>query len=133
MRAEECADGCVPSKNPNAEVCSDAYQAIHDCSILQDPLWFGVLCRFLWPAKPWLMLVQLAGIKERTAHNYASGTHPPPASVLVALLRSAEGFRVLRYIMDVEPHPQWWLVIQYERRLAALAKDIFARLGEVVK
>lgn len=96
------------------------------CSELQDhsePRWFGLLCHHLWPTKPWLMLMQRAGLKERTAHNYAGGSTPPPATVLVALLRSVEGYRVLAAI--VEPSsPTWWLELQRHRSIGAKVESV---------
>jgi hypothetical protein len=91
--------------NPNASACSE----LQDCA---DALWFGRLSHEIWPTKPWLMLMQRAGVKERSAHNYADGTTPPPASVLVALLRSVEGYRILKKLMEPAA-PDWWVNVEH--------------------
>lgn len=90
-----------------------------DCKIVQDPLWFGLLCRHVWPSKPWLMLQQIAGCKERTAYNYASGSCPP-ADVLRDILRSEHGFIALGWLMQDDPSP-WFVEL---RRHAEIGRKV---------
>lgn len=115
------ADFC--STKSDAVPCTRHAKSDGNCNIMQDPQWFGVLCRALWPTKPWLMLMQLAGIKERSAHNYASGQYAPNAEVLRDLLRGPEGYLVLVWLMHVDP-PTWWADLQRERKDAAKLKKV---------
>lgn len=115
----------------DAGICSRHAETRDNCKDVQDPLWFGLLCRWLWPAKAWLMLMQLFGIKERSAHNYASGSCPG-ADLLRDILRSEHGYRALSWIMRDSP-PEWWTVLQHERQLAAVARTMYGQLGEVLR
>lgn len=114
----------------DAEFCSRHAETGDNCKDVQDPLWFGLLCRSLWPAKAWLMLMQLFGVKERSAHNYASGSCPG-ADLLRDMLRSDHGYRVLSWIMRDDP-PEWWSVLQQELKVAALAREVWKQLDGVM-
>lgn len=95
------------SKRP-APICSEEAAAGFNCKDVRGPLFFGLLCRHVSPSKPWLWLMQTANLKERSAHNYASGHNMPQADVLRDLLRSPDGYKVLSWLMQCEP-PQWWI------------------------
>ena len=93
---------------------------------------FVLMLRQLWPVKADMALAEYAGVRDRTARSYRNGEREPPLSVLWMLLRSREGYRVLSFIMADDP-PDWWLVFQNERQLAALALNIFKQLEGAVK
>jgi hypothetical protein len=118
--------GANPSTAP---VCSAATIRSPDCKDVQDPLWFGLLCRSIWPSKPWLMLQQIAGCKERTAYNYAAGSCPP-ADVLRDILLSDDGEAAMEW-MAKDGAPKWWLRRRRDRELAALAIEIFKRISAI--
>lgn len=101
-------------------------------TIVPEKIWFALLVKTLWPVKAAIAIEQYARCPDRTARAYTSGDREPPASVLRDLLRGDEGFRVLSQLLDGFP-VTWWIVIQRERKLAALARDIFDRVGEVMK
>jgi hypothetical protein len=100
-------------------------------TIVPRKVWFADLANSLWPIKGAVALEQCARIPDRTARAYQGGHREPAASVIRDLLRGDEGYRVLCWIMDGY-EPTWWLVIQRERKLAALANDIFERVGGVL-
>jgi hypothetical protein len=96
--------------------------------------WFMLLADALWKPKAPAAVCDLAELDEdedRKCRKWTSGFNEPPGWLVVRLLRSPEGYRVLNYIMEPSP-PTWWLVIQQERELAALAREIFSRIGAVV-
>lgn len=95
------------------------------------PNWFSALVAELWPVKGPAALAQYARCPDRTARAYSSGDREPPASVLRDLLRGDEGYRVLTHVMR-DREPTWWVILQHERRLAALANQIFGQLGEAI-
>lgn len=101
-------------------------------TIVPEKVWFALLAKALWPVKAAIAIEQYAGCPDRTARAYTSGDREPPASVLRDLLRGDEGYRVLSQLMDGCP-VAWWGVIQRERKLAALANEIFERVGVLVK
>lgn len=89
---------------------------------------FPLMVRNLWPVKGAAALMEYCGIPERTARAYQRGDREPCMSVLWLLLTSREGYRVLSYIAD-SAKPDWWTVFKRERELAALATEIFERVG----
>lgn len=95
----------------DAPPCSDATGAGLNCTDLQGPYWFGLLCRHLSPSKPWLWLMEVCGFKERTAHNYVAGHSIPEATSFLVIVRSPFGYRALAFVLQFNP-PDWWLEIQ---------------------
>ena len=108
---------------------SVAAQVRHDSA---KDSWFADLVKTLWPIKGSAALEQYTRCADRTARAYASGDREPSASVLRDLLRGDEGYRVLTWVMG-DHKPTWWVVLQHERRLAALANQIFGQLKEAVQ
>lgn len=78
--------------------------------------WFAPFVRALWPVKAAAALEQYTGAKERTARAYQSGEREPSASVLRDLIRSPEGFRVLRALVEDNP-PDWWREVDRALRI----------------
>ena len=111
------------------QASSVAAQVRHDRA--KDP-WFADLVKNLWPIKGSAAVEQYTRCPDRTARAYASGDREPPASVLRDLLRGDEGFRVLTYVMHGSA-VTWWAVVQHERELAAMARNIFNQLETVMK
>lgn len=96
--------------------------------------WFPLMARALWSSKAPAAICDLAELDEeedRKARKWASGFNEVPGWLVVVLLRSKEGFRVLTWLMSDNP-PDWWWSFQQERKLAAIARDIFKRLEEGV-
>lgn len=88
-----------------------------------EPLWFAVLCRYLWGANaPKDLEAALArnGIvrSDRTCRAWAHGENPPPFTILLVLLRDAVvGDRVLDFAMSDCDAP-WWLAIERAVRIS---------------
>lgn len=92
---------------------------------------FASLVKSAFGKKADVAIAQYAHVPDRTARGY-KGKRRAPAEVLIDLLLGAEGFRVLTHIMDVPDPPTWWVVLQHERQLAALAGSIFKQLSSIV-
>jgi hypothetical protein len=104
-------------------------------------MWFAIMCKALWgegaTAALFDLVVQHLGYEdernaERQCRRWASGHSEPPQSILWMLIRSKEGFRVIRYISEHGRPSEWWLVRERERELAAMAIEIFERLSRAV-
>jgi hypothetical protein len=107
--------------NPNASACGE----LQDSALLG---WFAHLCRYLWPTKPWLRLMQLLGVKERTAHNYASGAHPPSGETFLKLLWSDDGYRALKFVMSLNPNPPtWWVNVEHALEIKQAIDSVAVR------
>lgn len=52
---------------------------------------FGQVARIIWPHKTAAHLAAVGGANERTAARWLKGSHPPPASVIVAMLSEIIG------------------------------------------
>ncbi|MPZ58468.1 MAG: hypothetical protein GEU91_18645 [Rhizobiales bacterium] len=68
------------------------------------------------------MLQYLTGLPERTGYALAGGTRQPMGTTIIALLRSAEGGRVLDYIMAGSKAP-WWRRHIEDRRDGGLFRE----------
>lgn len=79
--------------------------------------WFSALCERLWRGKPAAALDHLTSAKLHQCYRYASGRQEPGGFLIVELLRSQDGGRVLTDIMRGSTAP-WWQ--QYQFALAAL-------------
>jgi hypothetical protein len=79
--------------------------------------WFKRLAETLWPKKPSACLQYHTGAKDRAARYWTSGREWP-AWVLVVLLRSAEGDRVLELVMRGSK-AKWWAAHRDARKKAA--------------
>jgi len=96
----------IEARNSTARLCSDD--------------WFAALARKLWPKKPAASVQYLTGSKERACHYWIAGREPP-GSVVVKLLHSNDGERVLDQIMRGCKEP-WWLSLK-RARIASRAYD----------
>ncbi len=70
--------------------------------------WLPALAKSLWPAKPAATLHFLTEAPERTCYEWVRGKVDPPSRVVIKLLRSDQGWRVLEYIMR-DNSQRWWL------------------------
>lgn len=52
---------------------------------------FGQVAKIIWPNKTAAHLAAIAGVDERSAWRWLSGTHEPPAVVIVAMLSEIIG------------------------------------------
>jgi hypothetical protein len=101
----------------SAELC----QSRHDSA---EPLWFALLCRYLWGGNaPKDLEFALARNhdkrSDRTCRAWAAGDSPPQVNTLVLLQRDHQcGERVLQYVMRDCDAP-WWLELQAARALCA--------------
>lgn len=84
--------------------------------------WFSALAERLWPSKAAAALDHLTSADLRQCYRYASGRHQPPATLLVELLRGADGERVLDDLMRGSK-AAWWADLDRDRRQAATARD----------
>ena len=85
---------------------------------------FPIMVRQLWPVKGDAALSEFAGVAERTARAYRRGDREAAMSVLWLLLRSREGYRVLRFIMESGEPPDWWLNTERHRHLGAAVEQL---------
>ena len=82
--------------------------------ILPNSEWFAVMSLELWRQKVAAHLQCLcqqsdpAGYSDRTLRAWSSGENEPPARVLALLLRSADGGKVLTWVMRDCEQP-WWI------------------------
>jgi hypothetical protein len=89
-----------------------------------EPLWFAVLCRYLWGANgPKDLQAALArnGLErsDRTCRAWASGDNTPPLQIYLVLQNDAVvGSRVLHYAHQDCTAP-WWQELQRAVRIAA--------------
>lgn len=104
------AQGCSENAETTAQLCSEIIDG-----------WFGNLAKHLWPKKTAAALEYLTGAKERVCHYWVAGREPN-ASVLVTLLRSEEGKRVLDHVMRGSK-AKWWVALRRDLALAALASQ----------
>jgi hypothetical protein len=79
---------------------SDIKKSITDSSDSGDrSRWFVPLAKKLWPSKTAAAIEFLTGARERQCYRYASGAQEPPSTLIVDLLRSEDGARVLNEIL----------------------------------
>ena len=123
--------GTIPASDqgaifPAAEVRSETCEQTITAELRSDSsLWFGELARKLWPSKTAATLQFLTGRKERQCYSWASGSAEPFASVLVALLRSDDGERVLDRVLS-GCGAAWNRRRIADRRDAAILRNAFA-------
>ena len=80
--------------------------------------WFPGLAKFVSPKKPAPIIAYLTGEPERTCYEWVRGKFDPPSRVIIRLLHSDQGWRVLEYLMRGCKQP-WWLDTVRARRCAA--------------
>lgn len=80
--------------------------------------WFPALAKFLSPKKPAPTVHFLTGEPERTCYEWVRGKFDPPSRVLLRLLHTDQGWRVLEFIMRGCKQP-WWIETVRARRCAA--------------
>lgn len=102
---------------PAARLCDEKTFTAQLCSDPEKEGWFKGFAAALWPKKTSASLQYLTGAKERSCHYWAGGREPP-GSIIVTLLRGADGERVLDQIMRGNKEP-WWLA---HRRAVAASK-----------
>lgn len=85
----------------------------------------AVIMRDVWGEEATAAVHQYTGKPDRSCRGWCAKVKPvdAPSSVLIAILRGKEGYRILRRIMEPDS-PEWWLTIQRERQLAALVDDL---------
>lgn len=89
--------------------------------------WFSGLAKFLSPNKPAAAIHYLTDEPERTCYEWVRGKFDPPSRVVIKLLHTDQGWRVLDYLMRGSREPWWQEVV--EAREGMLASD--ARRAEV--
>ena len=123
-------DAEFPTRNPMAEDCQP------NGSILPNRDWFMLAANRVWGQKgrsvPKELEFQKIAESDRTCRAWSSGEYEPPCHKLILLLRGDDGGEFLDIAME-GASPAWWLRLEHEHKLAALAKSIFDQLGEVVK
>ena len=101
-------------------ICSAATSCREGGNIL--PPIFAVVARRLWGPKAPIAVEEYTARPDRTCRAWCAETDIP-GNMLIAVLRGREGYRVLKEILEPDS-PEWWLVIQRERQLAALLEDL---------
>jgi hypothetical protein len=86
--------------------------------------WFSRLAERLWRDKPAAALDHLTSAKLHQCYRYASGRQEPPATLIVELLQSSDGGRVLDQIM-LGSQATWWLARQRADHIAAKLDEQF--------
>jgi hypothetical protein len=108
------ADSCVSEST--AAVRSVSAAEFTDSLDSKSSGWFADLARKLWPRKTAAVLQHLVDFHhhassaesfERQCYRYAAGKADPSAPFVIALLRSADGDRVLDHLMRGCREP-WW-------------------------
>jgi hypothetical protein len=99
-----------------------------DCKVFPRPAeiaasckWFPGLANSLWSKKPAATVHYLTDEPERTCYEWVRGKFDPPSRVLVRLLRTDQGWRVLEYLMRGTKEP-WWVEVR-RARAASKAYD----------
>jgi len=80
--------------------------------------WFPALAKFLSPNKPAAAVHYLTSEPERTCYEWVRGKFDPPSRVLLRLLHTDQGWRVLEFIMRGCKQP-WWHEVVRARACAA--------------
>lgn len=79
--------------------------------------WLPGLANFLWPKKPAATIHFLTDEPERTCYEWVRGKFDPPSRVLVKLLHTDQGWRVLEYLMR-GCKQDWWLSLRAAKECA---------------
>jgi hypothetical protein len=102
---------------PNLPSCSDDLDRRHLSTIVKsDRLWLSEMVNGVWPTKAEAAIVQYHGCPVSTAWSYKRGDRVGSATVLRDLLRGAEGYIVLKFIMKDSP-PDWWVNVERHRHI----------------
>jgi len=83
--------------------------------------WFPGLAKFLAPIKTAAAIHFLTKEPERTCYEWVRGKFDPPSRILIRLLHTDQGWRVLEFIMR-GCKEKWWLEVQ-RARIASKAYD----------
>lgn len=78
---------------------------------------FGRLARHLWPQKTPASIEFYTQAPERTARHIAADKSDPGSALLVRVIDSDQGWRVLQWIMRDSRQP-WWRELQRAQRCA---------------
>lgn len=90
----------------DAPFCSDTTGAEINCTDLQGPLFFALLCGHMGRPKPWAWLLERDSLlKERSAHNYAGGYSVPDSRLLAKIIQADDGLRAVAYLAQFST---WW-------------------------
>lgn len=95
------------SKSPAAN-CVELSVVAESCK------WFPGLAKILSPKKPAATLHYLTAEPERTCYEWVRGKFDPPSRVLIRLLHTDQGWRVLEYLMAGCKQP-WWIELRTAR------------------
>jgi hypothetical protein len=77
--------------------------------------WFPRMSEDLWEVKTPAAVVSLGQLSEeesRKSRKWTAGDNEVPGWLVVMLLRSREGYRVLSWIMRGDDPPDWWADFQ---------------------
>lgn len=90
-------------------------------TIIPDHNWFGLMARKLWKFTAAKDLFFLLGGErtDRTCRAWASADSEPAASILVALLRTADGAAILDHVM-ADCQVAWWQARLRDRAIAEM-------------
>jgi hypothetical protein len=122
MREESPGNGL--SANVGAAiVCRDG----NDSGNNLPDLCFAIVVRDVWGVKAPMAIHTYTGTPERTARHWSSGAGDSTAQIVIGLIRSVEGYRLLSRIMRDDP-PDWWRNMQRLLALAAIAEEFFERM-----
>lgn len=80
--------------------------------------WFPGLAKFLSAKKPAAAVHFLTDEPERTCYEWVRGKFDPPARVIIRLLHTDQGHRVLDYLMRGNKQP-WWLELKRAQACAS--------------
>ena len=81
--------------------------------------WFPGLAKFVSAKKPAPIIAYLTGEPERTCYEWVRGKFDPPSRVIIRLLHSEQGWRILEYLMRGCKQPWWLLVVEAREFVAA--------------
>lgn len=84
--------------------------------------WFPGLAKFISAKKPAPIIAYLTSEPERTCYEWVRGKFDPPSRVLIRLLHSDQGWRVLEYLMRGCKAP-WWIEVRQARECAGAYED----------
>lgn len=100
------------ASEPVAATCIELSVVAGSCK------WFPGLAKFLSANKPAATLRYLTSEPERTCYEWVRGKFDPPSRVLIKLLHTDQGWRVLEYLMRGCKQP-WWRDVVRARACAA--------------
>lgn len=110
----------VDPRGSATNVAAISCQEVSETTAIQDrgrelpDLWFARMCRDLWQFKVAAHLHFVTLRSDRTCRAWAAGDNDANATTLAQLLRTEDGPRVLKWVMD-GCDAEWWAKLQRAR------------------